>query len=325
MTFDFIHIGLGKCMSTTLQTQWARSSNYRFEAGNEIARTCEDLVEQHADNPAGLPGINLNVGRGPGDVSVLSAETFSFSFKNKPQLSEHIPTKQRYVAQTVGHLSNKALIVVRDPIQWVHSAHAQSINQGGFEGRQAFVESHRSVLLNNLHMGHLIETWQQHGLEVTVLPMEGFIQAPDQFWQNYESSLSVAVPNYQAEITGVSRNASRYDHLELAAIINRTQHKLSELVEKSESPDEEDKAVVLNALSLAQKWGSRRALHTANEAEVDALQGLFNPSCFGDFQQLTLDPSFIEHLEEHFVGPLEQFPAMQPYLDGYRASLNAVR
>ena len=46
MTFDFIHIGLGKCMSTTLQTQWARSPNYRFEAGNKIARACEDLVER---------------------------------------------------------------------------------------------------------------------------------------------------------------------------------------------------------------------------------------------------------------------------------------
>jgi len=325
MTFDFIHIGLAKCMSTTLQTQWARSSNYRLESGVGIARGCAQFIEKHVNNLEQLPKINVKVPEGSGGVGVISAEAFSFSYLNKPELSDHIATKQRYAAQTVCHLSNKVLIVVRDPIRWVHSVHAQSINRGGFLSPQEFGESHKSVLLNNLHLSRLIQIWQDHGLEVTVLSMEEFIQEPDQFWTNYEASLGVPMPNYKAEITGVSRNASRYDRMELAALINRTQHHLTQLVEKGDSPDAEDKAVVLNALALAQRWGARRALHTASDAEVETIQALFNPSRLEQFQPLTLDAAFVDHLQEHYVTPLEQFPAMAPYLDGYRASLESVR
>ena len=324
MNFDFIHIGMGKCMSTTLQTQWARSSNYRLESGESIARACGDYVEKHANDLEQMPTINVTVPEGAGDIAVISAEAFSFSFVNKPHLGDYIAAKQQYAARTISHLSNKALIIIRDPIRWIHSAHAQSINQGGFESPQEFAQSHRSVLLNNLHLSRLMKTWQQEGLELTVLPMEGFIEAPDQFWQHYESSLGVARPDYEPEITGVSRNASRYDRLELAALINRTQHELSQLVRKGDSPDAQDKTVVLNALKLAQQWGARRALHTATEAEVQRVQALFNPDCFGDFHSFTMDKEFIDHLEEHFVAPLAQHPAVAPFLAGYRASLSAV-
>ena len=325
MTYDFIHIGMGKCMSTTLQTQWARSSNYQYESGIPIARACEGFIEKHTDQLGDLPAINVNVNKGDGEVSIVSAETLSLSYLTKPEFGGQVQAKQQYVAQTICHLSNKALIIVRDPIRWIHSAHAQSINLGGFESPQEFISSHRSVLQNNLNLSRLIEIWQQQGVEVTVLPMEGFIQDRDQFWRHYEASLGVPMPNYTAEITGVSRNASRYDRIELAALINRTQHHLAELVRKGDSPDPEDKAVVVNALALAQKWGARRALHTATEAEAEAIQALFNPDCFGQFQHFHPDAALLDHLEEHFVTPLEQHPAVTPYLAGYRESLAKLR
>ena len=90
MNFDFIHIGMGKCMSTTLQTQWARSSNYRFESGDPIARACGDYVEKHANDLEQLPDINVNVPESAGDIAVISAEGFSFSYVNKPHLGDYI-------------------------------------------------------------------------------------------------------------------------------------------------------------------------------------------------------------------------------------------
>jgi hypothetical protein len=325
MTFDFIHIGLAKCMSTTLQTQWARSSNYRLEPGISIARGCEQLIEQHANDLENLPSINVKVPDGPDGVSVISGETLTYSYWNKPHLAHLIPIKQQYAADSISHLSRKVLIVVRDPIRWIHSAHAQSINLGGFESPQQFIQSHKNVLLQNLNLGRLLQVWQQKGLDITVLSMEGFSQEPEEFWQCYESSLGVSRPSHTAEITGVSRNASRYDRLELAAHINHLQHRLAGLVDQGDSPDLQDKEIVMNALDLAQRWGARRALHTATDAEVASIQALFNPDDFGAFHDFTLDPEFIDHLEENYVTPLSKHPALSPYLPGYRESLAAVR
>jgi hypothetical protein len=325
MNFDFIHIGLAKCMSTTLQTQWDRSSNYRYQSGHEIAHTCAKFVVQHASELEQLPTINVTAPEGHDEVDVISSESFSFSSLEQPEMSDHTAAKQRYVAQTMCHLSNKVLIVIRDPIQWVRSVHAQSISQGGFSSPQEFVQSHRGVLLNNLHLGRLIEIWQRNGLEVTVLPMEGVTQDAELFWQTYESSLGVPRPDYMTEATGISRNASRYDRLELAALINRFQHQLSGLVEKGESPNIQDRTAIRNALALVQRWGARRALHTATEDEVTSIQALFNPDYFGGFEHFKLDAALIDHLTEHFVAPLEQHPAMAPHLAGYRESLEAAR
>ena len=155
--------------------------------------------------------------------------------------------------------------------------------------------------------------------------MEGFNHEPERFWQRYESSLDVPRPSHMAEITGVSRNASHYERLELAARINQLQNRLAGLVDQGDSPDLKDKAIVMNALKQAQRWGARRALHTATEAEVDSMQALFNPEGFWDFHAFTLDSEFLDHLEEHYITPLDRHPALSTQLAGYRESLDAVR
>ena len=136
--FDVIHIGLGKCMSTYLQNTWARDPAIRNIEGRQVAQAVNQAMVNHAQSGAELPEFDLSFKSADVPNRVLTAEGFTFSFLNDAEMGKFIPLKHRFVARTLAGFAPRVLMVVRDPVAWIASAHAQSINQGGFRDRVFF-------------------------------------------------------------------------------------------------------------------------------------------------------------------------------------------
>ena len=318
MQFDFIHAGLGKCMSTTLQNIWSGSSNTHYKSGAPIAQVANRLVQEHRSNLSRMPLFNITPEEGPQKASVLSSEIFAFSFVNEPHNAALIGPKQAYIAQGLKALSSTVLFVVRDPFAWIRSCHGQSIHQGGYENAAQFLRVQRAVVIENMNLSRLFAAWRQYGFRIVVLPMEMYIQTPDQFWSVYEAQLDVPIPDNQTEISGRKRNQSHRETLPIAAAINRLQHTLWGLVERGDGPD---KVAVGDALDVVRRWGTRRALEEARADEILDLRQRVSHQAEQEFHDFSLDDDLLNTLREHYVQPLRGFAPMTDWVDQYMASL----
>jgi hypothetical protein len=321
MRYHFIHVGLGKCMSTTLQNMWQRSSNTHFESGVPLVRLANDLVRKHRDNLSELPQFNLQGNPPTGEVQVLSAEGFSYSFLNDPGDANLVGPKQAHLADGLKDLSPNVLIMVRNPVAWIRSCHAQSIHQGGHQSAQEFIHIQRNIVLENLNLQRLIHIWRSRGVRVVVLPMELYIDSPSQFWFAYENQLGIPMPSDRDETDGRDRNRSHPDKLPLAAEINRIQQLLKEMVQQGDAPD---RKMVMDGLELVRCWGARRALEKASDTDIDALSSRLKPIDKEAFLSFSLDADLLDVVRVSYVEPLRNFESMKPYIQSYMDSVRPV-
>jgi len=322
MRYHFIHVGLGKCMSTTLQNIWQRSSNTHFESGVPLVRAANELVRKHRHRLTEMPQFNLQGNTPVGEVRVLSAEGFSYSFLNAPEDACLIGPKQTHLAQSLAELSPTVLVLVRDPLAWIRSCHAQSIHQGGFETAREFLSHQREVVLENLNLKRFLQIWRDRGVRPVVLPMELFLGDSHRFWATYETLLGVPIPSDCSEPEGIGRNRSHPDKLPLAAAINRLQHMLQVMVRQSDAPD---KGTIVDGLELVKRWGARRALEKAEPADLEALSSRIEVDDKQAFLEFSLDLECIDRLVSDYVEPLRGFDAMGEFISGYEQSLEDCR
>ena len=318
MQFDFIHAGLGKCMSTTLQNFWQSAPNTQLKDGRPIANLANRLVQEHRHNLSALPLFNITPEEKPRSTSVLSSESFTFSFVNEPKNASLIAPKHAYIAKGLEALSSTVLFVVRDPVAWIRSCHSQSIHQGGHQNAAEFLTAQREIVVENLNLSRLFATWKQHGFRIVVLPMELFIQDPPLFWSSYENLLGVSTPNHQPKLNARERNQSRRETLPLAAEINRLQETLAKVVRRGDAPD---KGVVGDAIDTVRLWGARRAFETATEKEILDLKQRVAHQPEDKFHDCTFDDELLSTLRAHYVQPLRSFAPMNDWVDAYEASL----
>jgi len=309
-------------MSTTLQNMWQRSSNTHFESGVPLVRAANELVRKHRDRLTEMPQFNLQGNTPVGDVRVLSAEGFSYSFLNAPEDACLIGPKQAHLVRSLAELSPTVFILVRDPLAWVRSCHAQSIHQGGFESAKAFVSNQRDVILENLNLKRFLHLWSERGVRPVVLPMELFIEDPKRFWLAYESLLGVPAPSDCSEPEGIGRNRSHRATLPLAAAINRLQHALQILVRNGDAPD---KTTVVDGLELVKRWGARRALEQATPEDVEALSRQIEVCEQHAFLEFSLDRTFIESLDANYLSPLQGLDSTSHHVASYQQSLQPWR
>ena len=319
--FDVIHIGLGKCMSTYLQNMWAREPSIRNIEGKQLAQAVNQAIAAHVRDGTALPDINLNFNSADVPNRIFTAEGFTFSFLNEPELGPFIPLKHRYVARTISGFAPRVLMIVRDPVAWMASAHAQSINQGGFRDRQAFVTECRASVLNNLSIRTIVEAYTEHDFEVVVLPMELLAEEPDAFWTLLEHTCSLSTPSDLRPLSLTDQNRTNHARLALAAAINRVQARLADGVRRGSEADAE---AVLQTLGHVQAWGARRGLAGADEETLTELSALVNAPDPDAFLAYTVDSEFVETLRRDFLSPLESIETMEPMLARYRASLDAL-
>jgi len=325
--FDFIHIGLGKCMSSRLQMLWANCANYNFVSGTDVSTAIENVVRTYNPNfepiLSGQEQIKLTFPPAKKDkTNVMSTEGFTFSFLHEAELADAIPAKGKILAKTLAGTAPKVLILIRNPVDWIRSAHAQQLKEGGIIGLNEYLKSHRKTLLNNLDLKTIIDTWQQIGAEVIVLPIELAKQNDETFWQAYEKRLGAKRPtHWQAELDPVANNQTKYETVSAHQQINELLFKLQKVLEPHEF---QEKETAIKALDIARRLSTRRVMAYATNDEMAEIIASLNLKQTGD--KIKTDEEFRDALKENFITPLADDPAFAAYncLEEYSNSLEGI-
>ncbi|MGR3570402.1 hypothetical protein [Brevirhabdus sp.] len=325
--FDLIHIGHGKCLSTMLQRRWAMSDRYNYFHGLAAGNTLSQAFLSGARDPANHRiDINLNADK----PNILSYECFTFfgCAEDIPETARHLTLeRQAFIAATLAPLSDRVLLVLRDPKDWIRSCHAQYVKYGGSLPLQAYFETFRKPLLDNLRLDRILEIWRANGFEPIVLPMEDYKADPCGFWALYERLTGLPAPEDRPS-SALADNRTEHDRLETRAATNALIEKLIALMERNplyqSSPEhrkERDSFAVVN--SNFKMWTVRRAFEAMSPAEFEEFRSGLNLAPETGFSRLALDAEAQAALAETYLAPLEEFSACRPHLAGYHAGLSA--
>ena len=324
---DFIHIGLGKCMSTRLQHLWNADLRYNAMSARDIAAAVDQIIQRNPENTgqiaSELDKINLNFPEfDDGLINMMTSEDLTFSYLHKPELGKAIAAKDKATAKLLAQLTDKVLMLVRNPVDWIRSCHAQQVKEGGSVSLHEYLRSHREIILNNLNLERRIREWSSHGAEVILLPVELASQDEDRFWLAYEERLEASRPSgWQEVVDVVNANVTEYASLESHRQINR----LLQLLEGSlERTDLHQKAELTNLLGTARKLCVRRAISYADEALISELGKLLNIDPVNDrTEDVRLDDHYVEVIERDYLTPLSNDANFEDYgcLDIYRDNL----
>ncbi|MBE59198.1 MAG: hypothetical protein CMD66_07365 [Gammaproteobacteria bacterium] len=297
-----IHIGLAKSMSTTLQMLWRNSDNYVEKNLKGITDKTDSFFNEYRNDIDGLvaqlEGTPLPFGFEANDkLQVLSGEGLASSWLcQSPELSEHIPKRQKLLATMFGPLADKILIIIRNPIDWIRSAYSQSLKEGGSLGPDEYISDFRVSIEKNLDLRALVAYWEQFEAEVVILPMELFKENEESFWIAYERMLKMSRPE-SSRSQKVVANPSFYETLEIHQSIN----KILSILETACVENEEYPVVdgVIEGLKSAREWGSRSAMERLKSDQILELTELLSRT--KESGRLELPTELTEHLQKNFI------------------------
>lgn len=326
---DFIHIGLGKCMSSRLQGHWGEDAAYNALNADAISGAIDQFVRDDAASgeqiDAGLARLNLNFPAfDPNVTNILTSEALTFSYLHNPELGEAIVRKDEAASKLLAPLTDKVLLMVRNPVSWIKSCYAQQIKEGGCVPLDTYLASHRAIILNNLNLERRIAAWSRFGAEVVLLPMELARQNDAAFWSAYEERLGVRRPsNWSKTYNFITTNETRYETLEPHRRMNQILH----LLERSlRTADLKQKRETLSMMETARRFGVRWGCSAADDKTMNEICTALNM----DLDQtgpgdLMLDDEILTTIEKTFLQPLRDDPHFASYggLESYAESLDA--
>lgn len=321
--FDFIHVGMGKCMSTTLQKIWADADNYQLVAATPLKTAVEEKIRKYQGRPQELENalsrlkINSNQpsgATGRARVNVLSCEGLTMSFLVERDLGGHIRRKTSALASNLARHTNHVLMMIRNPLEWIISAHAQHVKEGGVLDLDEYVVEYEQVLSANTDLASIVSEWNEGGVPVTLLTVESYKRDPRQFWESYETRLGCSAPHSNEKHSGLNVNKTRYDRLE----INRRLNEIFAVVEASLTKSRGQDAEICQLLSKAKKWGTRIGVEFARDEEFQKMKTLLGIT--DEFRKpkpssLGIPASLRGHLEKNFLGYLQRTSGQIDALD----------
>ena len=303
---DFIHIGLGKCASTTLQNLWLMSKNYAFSNALELSKTVDKLLLESAVPPR----INFEISREGNEHTVLSSEGLTWGFLNAPEQQHLIAKKQKMIADILiqSACSKHVLILVRNPLEWIKSAHAQSINEGNFCSLTEFIAQQKTFIRSVLNMDFLLSCWQQSDMEISILPVELLNDSDEYFWAFYEDKLGVPRPDaYQRKMkNNATDRETLYQHACLNRLLWTMQKELSESPQYSEHFSQE-KSTVCGSLDYVRKWATRRYTNYCDFGQLEKMVPSDPDESASNFLHFILDEELSSFLQKNFLDPLKGY------------------
>ncbi len=330
-----IHIGLAKSMSSTLQMHWTDSDNYVEKNLKGITDKTDSFFFEYRNDIDGLvaqlEGTPLPFGFEANDkLQVLSGEGLASSWLcHSPELSQHIPKRQKLLATMFRPLADKILIIIRNPIDWIRSAYSQSLKEGGSLSPDKYVSDFRVSIEKNLDLRALVAHWEQFEADVVILPMELFKENEESFWISYERMLKMSRPE-SSRSQKVVANPSFYETLEIHQSIN----KILSILETACVENAEYLVVdgvkmrnipvadgVIEGLKSAREWGSRSAMERLSTDQILELTELLSRK--KESRRLELPTELIEHLQKNFIDFLGEIPnfAFRQVLEKYQQSV----
>lgn len=326
MNKQILHIGMGKCLSTSLQNIWKNSSNYEFLSLTGMTTKLTEIIITHQDNIdlllAKIDKINVSLPKFDGsEMQALSCEGGATWRPLDPLVSDFIMLHQKAFARLFGPYAGKVLLIVRNPHDWIISAHAQYIKEGGSANLNQYAISHKKVIMYNLNLKYIIECYEAYNCKVVLLPLELAKHSEEKFWSEYETRLGAARPNpCNFPNNPINANTTKYDTIRTHAHLNDTLNILEDICRKNEFSN---KKPTIAALEYVRKWGVRRALTFADDNALQSISRLLKLETHQDTLGLHFDNNFCENLEKNFLEILEDrfyFP-YNDILDSYKKSV----
>lgn len=278
--FKFIHIGQGKCLSTYLQNLWAQDHYCNFYHGMNLG---DDLTRAFLNNQS--VSVDFSEVNDEGKPNILSYECFTyFGVTESSELlyEDKFFERIRFIAKKLSGSADTALLIVRDPLDWIRSSHAQYIKYGGFESAQKYYEKFREGIISNLNLSKITAIWKQEGFRDVILPMEMFKEDVLSFWRQYEEKLGLDKPKINI-FSDLKNNVTPKRDLELKALVNRVVFNLNNNMNFREGNAKESEI-----LDWYLKWGVRRYFENSTAKDKDDLKALLSFEKRGDFFDVEL-------------------------------------
>lgn len=322
--FDFIHIGLGKCVSTYMQQLWIDDPGYNYVSCQSIASALTAHVLEDP-NVEEVPCLNFPDFQTTGS-NVLSSEGLTFSLDKRFSDACLFEKKQRYLASAHQGLSKKVFIVVRSPVSWIKSAHAQTIHQGGSRDASWFVRNQEGIILNNLNLRKIVECWTDAGFEAVIIPMELLKNNESRFWQSYKDKLGCNEPanklrNEDPRKVLITRNITNYASLEMHASVNKILNMLKILGENAQFSNEKEKRRTLECLDYSKQWATRRIIPFHDDSDLQPLANLLASENKHLFHNFNLTNAVVGSLEKHFLTPLADYGVHNTTIEAYMSEM----
>jgi hypothetical protein len=329
----FVHFGLGKCASTFIQNVWALDPQYTCL---NLAQTADSIHTFVAAGKAGsIPPFSTNVTAEPGTTMVASSEALTWAFVGTPSLQYLIPQVQQQTIRIIGSssLSRKALIVVRNPLDWIRACHEQSLKEGLSQNGAAFSKANKVLIESVLDLKRIKSLLEEHFDEVVFLSTDQLRSRPDQFWQTYSAALDAPKPSEEAINTITSNDALKNPSLgrrrTQLGLINRQLNLLEQAwsgLEGLPSFAEVERRAFLKNYKTSTRWAARRVAEFGSDETLNEICGVVTTEIEDDFAIIPISEELRAHLLENFYEPLLGTPHIpETMLESYKDHICSVK
>lgn len=328
---NFVHVGLGKCASTFLQGVWSKSPDTSFLNLLPLAKQLKLGLQR--GTKITTDNIKMPSARSLENTVIASSEGLSWGFLNRPRLQNHVKEIPDYSSRMLSQLrlSDTVLIMVRDPLDWIRSAHEQSLKEAGWASASVFLTEQRKFVRDVLNVAHLHDCFAKRFRRVVILSADELRANPDRFWNRYEEHLDVQRPD-GAIIASVNAkrasNTSLGDRVVHLAKLNRTLQTIADAYAGLRSVPahvEKEREVFLPEFQKSISWIARRTIEHADGdviRRVSEMNAGIDEETFFGFQ---VDDKMTRHLRANFIAPLREHAAIDSILlDQYETRLTCI-
>jgi len=305
--FDFIHIGMGRSMSTYLQEIFLASDNYQTFKTSTFSNYASNLILQTSGDVELIAKKlkNLSIDDTPfssvdiSKVNVLTDEGLTFSFPGTPDVGRYCLLHQNICANLLAPYTKNVILIVRNPLDWIKSLYAYNIKINSYEKTIAdFVDEYNAVILGNLNLKELFMFWEQLDIDVHVIPMEANKNDNSDFWNAFGQLFELPCGD-KDNLSKVQKNQSTYDTLKIHKNLNYIQNHFARVLSQHDYPERD----FLKRSQEEQKWNTRRFFEFANVETLENISSLFAQTDFSF--NVTLNAELTEYLETNYIGPLQ--------------------
>jgi len=319
-------------MSTSLQNIWNLSENYDSFEGHQLSHLVDETIQLNQDHAAALILQSQLTFDEPNTkpCSVFSSEGFSsLWYEGNPNKHCLWEIKQKTLPRLLARFSDRVLVVVRDPVEWIYSSYCQLVKEGSGIGLNDYLDKYSAVIRSVLNLENLFENWRGSNFDVVVLPLELARDNPEQFWSLYESRLGVERPSGTDEMP--QRNVTDQRFLRLNRQLNRLMDAIEEATFEPTADREEgdDMQAVQSAIDFYRTWCTRRALEYGTPDQIRKIASLMGTSA-GQTpirkESFVVSEQLHQELTENFVNHLRTangWEDLGALCDSYQDSLDS--
>lgn len=329
----FVHFGLGKCASTFLQNVWTLDPAYTAVSLDDTAANIRKLALK---KPSGnLPKFNLSVTADKTSHMVATSEGLSWGFLKSPEHQHLVPELQALSAKLIGeaNVAPAALVMVRNPLDWIRACHEQSIKEGLSDNGRDFIDKNRTLIESVLDLDHISRSLTPYFERIIFLSVDHLSADKKGFWSDYSNLLNAPKPKFKTLKNVSSKedliNKSLRSRLAHLALLNR-QFSLLENTWLSLAPIpnyvSKERESFLPQYQSSTMWATRRVIEYATDDALEKLCGPISTQLEDDFSDIPIDDDLRSHLDKKFCTVLEtQSTIPKSLVCGYREALKTTQ